>query len=1233
MAEEYDSNLQLALERVESLYEILLAPEVKHNTNLNQLVKNIQDTVKEIPSSAPEYDDGQALSQFANLATRFFSLLILLDDPKRTISKVKSEIKSLQRNLAADGYVASWVQKTNKSLARDFGKKIKELLVEVLEKMRESALYRAELDFIEFLEVEKIVFDGLLAKKTSVEELIKKYTTSIRFDLKTVEKFAKENEARKQFERLQDLVDASPNDANLKASLALASKEYSKVLENRSKDIDKARELLEAAQRIGNWDEVRAQANLILFHLKDDEYAQSIKAEADAHQASIAKAKKGEVEVLRLIAEGKISEAERTLQNFLHPIPEPCFDLKVNELFILRDFLSSFQVKWDDLLQYVDQNEYTQVLSISQVLLEGQENHLPLSIRELLEKKMVEWRGAENAFIEAGKLEQGELAELRSEFKKSKQWNALYAVRQKVLELGGRVRSFQIVQEVEKLKQQIENALDSALAEEVESIVLKTGKNFQSTARTLDVVIPLLGDGKLDVKEEGIDVVRRFFTEAGRKRHQVVIENLQKGLEGYSVTSNDWLEQAQRALDEGRLTQASRYAEKADKIGKDKDRKAQTIIRDVQSQQDTLTQIRQIAAINVTDAKTKLADFISKHDRHTDAKRLERELEFNAVDDVWSRALVDRELQKQKDLVNSAILLAPNLELRKFWQDKKVELLNIQEDYNNAQHFRLEGKLSKAVSLLEKVKKFDKRADAQIDEINHLSLQMDEASQSIKDEKYDLGIRFFEEIKKQISLPEVHEKELRKAYFEYHQKEAKDSLQLYDLDAVVRNLEIALRYSPKQNIKVIKQNLENYRSLLHEVKDWEKKVRSFLDQGAELEVKRNLDAAKGRYGDAFAIQLGKQAEGFIEKIYPALRTELIDSTDRVDRLIELKKKIDNLDNDTDDPETQLKIYNQYLELSISVVPEYKKQADKLDAILTERRKYKSEFEIIRTKLESDDIEQLGQAFKRIEELEKEIINAGDSYLTSEYAKLSREAHKTRTTFKEYKGLIDEAQRLISEAQYQPAMAVLQRAENVRNTPEVQGLKSEIASSIERQLVIADQFKLVENRMQEGDWRGANEILIQIAAIGPSDTSQKAQLANLRDRVSEEIEKSDALKRHFEIMRGLLSRFDYEESDKQLGVARERFGNRLEFIEIEREIEQVRQNCIRLDDLLRRANEAYARNRLKESEALYTEARLIPNADEIIKIKGWHTIRTGDSVKNNDAQSESFWDKIKKNLGS
>ncbi len=1231
MAEEYDTNLQLALERVESLYEILLAPEVKHTANLNQLVKNIQDTVTEIPNSAPEYDDGQALSQFANLATRFFSLFILLDDPKRT--KVKSELRSLQTRLDAGGYVLSWIQEATNDIAQNLKEKVKRLLIEVLEKLSEYALYQPALDFIQFLESKNIVFEELIIKKTKFVDLIHKFKTSLFFNINTVGKLERESEVRKQLERVQDLVDASPDDPNIKALLAKASKDYNKILENKSKDVDKAHELLEAAQRVGNWDDVRDQANLILFYINDDEDAQAIKAEADAHQASIAKAKKGEIEILRLIAEGKISEADRTLQKLLHPIPEPCSDIKINELFLLRDFLSSFQVKWDDLLQYVDQNEYSPALLKSQALLDDQENRLPLPIRDLLEKKVVEWRSGEKAFVEAGKLEQGELVELRSEFKKAKQWNALYAVRQKVLVLSGRVRNLQIVQDAEKLQQQIENALDSALAEEVEIIVLKTGKNFQSTARTLDVVTPLLGDGKLDVKEEGIDGVRRFFTEAGRKRHQVVIENLQKGLEEYSVTSNDWLEQAQRALDDGRLTQASRYAEKAGKIGKDKERKAQTIIRDVQSQQDTLTQIRQIAAISVTDAKTKLADFISKHDRHTDAKRLERELEFNAVDDVWSRALTDRELQKQKDLVNSAILLAPNLELRKFWQDKKVELLNIQEDYNNAQHFRLEGKLSKAVSLLERVKKFDKRADAQIDEINHLILQMDEASQAIKDEKYDLGIRFFEEIKKQISLPDVHEKELRKAYFEYHQKEAKDSLQIYDLDAVVRNLEIALRYSPKQNIKAIKIDLENYRSLLFEVKDWEKKVRSFLNQGAELEVKRSLDAAKGRYGDAFAIQLGKQAEGFIEKIYPALRTELIDSTDRVDRLIELKKRIDNLDSDTDDPEAQLKMYNQYLELSMSVVPEYKKQADKLDSILKERRKYKSEFEIIRTKLESDDIEQLGQAFKRIEELEKEIINAGDSYLTSEYAKLSREAHKTRTTFKEYKGFIDEAQRLISEAQYQPAMAVLQRAENVRNTPEVQGLKSEIASSIERQLVIADQFKLVENRMQEGDWRGANEILIQIAAIGPSDTSQKAQLASLRDRVSEEIEKSDALKRHFEIMLGLLSRFDYEESDKQLGIARERFGNRLEFIEIEREIEQVRQNCIRLDDLLRRANEAYARNRLRESETLYNEARLIPNADEIIKIKGWHTIRTGDSVKNNDAQSESFWNKIKKNLGS
>ena len=601
-----------------------------------------------------------------------------------------------------------------------------------------------------------------------------------------------------------------------------------------------------------------------------------------------------------------------------------------------------------------------------------------------------------------------------------------------------------------------------------------------------------------------------------------------------------------------------------------------------------------------------------KNFNHDQAKKSESEIHqtsqlanepiLEIINEKLEQALLDRDLDEQYKFVNMAISVAWIPEDKKRLRERKNQIQKHQETYNNIQILRMNGKLAKALMFLRKTEKYDKRADKEIVELEEYLIGLEEASKAVAEKKYNEAMLLYEQIKKLITLPGEHEKTLRKACFESYQIEAKNSLQLYDLAGAIRNYETALRHSPKQNIKAIKNELYVFHALWGEVQDWEKTVRRILDQGAELEGKRNLDAANGRYRDAFAVRLSKDAERFVEKIYPTLHTELIDSMNRVDKLIYLREKIDKIDSENDDPENQLKIYNQYLELSIFIIPEYMKQAKKLEVTLNERRKYMGEFEIIRMKLESDDIEQLEQAFQRFADMEREIVNAGDTYLTGEFSKLSREMYNSYSKFKEYSGLIDEAQRLISEGQYQPAMSVVQRAENVRNTPETQGLKSEIASSIERKLVIADQFKIIENRMQEEDWKGANDILIQIAAIGPRHPEQRDQLANLRDHVSAEIERSDMLKRHFEIMRGLLNRFDYEEAENQLHIARERCGNRLEFIEIEEEIGQVRQNCVRLDDLLQRANEAYARNRLKESESLYYEARLISNSDEIMRIK-------------------------------
>ncbi len=1217
MADEHGAQIQLAQKRLNSLYDYLLRPAAKDEQAINQLVKNIEDAVREIPLSSGFYQDGEALRHFGMFAPGFFALLVAIDGNDR--ARTKSALDKLRREitLVSNGDTAKWLSQPLKELSgtcTDVRAKTETLVDDVLDKLRVKVFYDDELRLIELLQT-KTAFDALQDRKNEVTDLVQKYKVSTRFSEVQIEKVAKEQETLQQLERVTALLNASPGNPALEALHAKALKDHSSVLAAITKELDKARESLAIAQRRGDWDDVRAQANQILLYREGDMEAQTAKAEADAHQKSIQEAKGQESVILQMISEGKIAQAYEALKKTLDPIPAGGVDGKINELFALKDTLTSFQIQWQDMVTYTQQNEFGLAAARAKTLLDSGQNPLPASVRELLEKKINEWKLGQKELQDAEKSDQTVLAVLRAELEQAADWNALYVVRQKTLALAQKLRTASAQEEMERLQARVEEALDQALAVEVKQLAANAPHSFEAATRMITELEALIPDAQALSKESEKKAMRRFFTQAGRDLHRVVIEEVQRNLENYQATSNDWVGEAQRLLKGGYLAQALRFAQKAERTGRAP--KSKDVIRDIRMQQDALDDIRQLAGGNVDDAREKLEVFLQQHEYHAEAKQLAKQLDFVSVDWQWEAALNERDAQRQKELASAALLLASNASDRDAWRKRRQEVLERQELYIKGQHLRRQGNLKEAVDGLNALKSFDARADEQVEEIDALITEIKNASQAFQDQKYELAIQLFENLKKQISLSEERQTELNRAYFEFHHKAAEDAVQIYDLEEAVRHYEQASRHAPTQtSARQIQKELDKNRSLLREVQDWQKKVTEYLKQGADFEMKGNLDAAKGRYSDAFALKLSASANDYTGKLYPALRADLIEALDRVAQLIPLKAKITEMDSREDvDAQERLNAYSLYLQLSVTSVQEYKDRASALESALKSRNTFRSEFEIIRTKLGSGDVEQLGQAFQRIAELEKLVIETGDFQLNNDYNKLSRDAYQARQEFGQYQKSIEEANRLINEAKYEPALAVLRRAEAQKKTPQVEALLNEVTSSIQRQQAIAEQFKQVEAQVQDGNWKEAGEILSQVKAAVPSDPDQKAQLETLRQKITGEIEKADALRRHLETIHGLLKRFDYAESDKQLGIAREKFGNRLEFIDIEHDIERIRQDCIRLHDLLTRANEAFIRNKLNESQNLYKEVILIPHAEEIIQVKGWQTLRKGnDSIE-------------------
>lgn len=1234
MADE-QNDLRQAQEQLKILYDQLLRTAAKDEQVIGDTVKRMALSVEKISPSSSFYEDAEALRHFGMFAPALFALLVAIggNDNAKTQSALERlliEIESVSGN-----ETAKWLRQPSKELngmRADVRRKTETLIGNVMDKLRFKASYAAELKLIEWLE-NRASFAMLENRKKTLLELLEKYRVSIRFREVQIEKKAKENETLIQLERARDLLEASPDSAELQALHAKAQKDYNSARAVVANELNKARDSLAIAQRSGNWDEAREQANQILLYRDNDIEAQAAKAQADAYQENIKRAKEQETAILQMISAGKIIEAFQSLKKILENIPVVSTDERINALYTLKDTLTYFQVQWQDLLSYTEQSAFDLAAAKAKSLLDDSQNPLPQSIRELLEKKIHEWKSGQKELQDAEKADQAALTALRAELTQATDWNSLYVIRQKMLVLEPQTPSG--VDELDKFQVQVEEALDNALAQEVKQITAKAPRNFDAAARMIVELESLFPDSQTSSEtpsneNEEVKQARRFFTQAGRDLHQIVIEDVRHNLENYQATTNEWLEEAQRSLKNGYLAQALKFAQRAEKTGRAP--KARDVIRDIRIQQDMLDIIRQQAAANIEEARKKLESFQQQHEHHNDANRLAKELDFLSVDEKWRQALIERNAQSQKEVVDSALLLASNTSDRDAWRKRREEVLKREELYINAQHLRRQGDLKGAVNCLNEIKSFDTRAGDQIEDINALITEMNEASQAFRDEKYSLAIQLFENIKKQTTLSEGYQKELNRAYFETYRKEAEDAIQLYALEDAVRHYEQASRYAPTQtSAKQIHKELDKNRILLHEIQDWQKKVKSYLDQGNEFELKGNLDAAQSRYSDAFALKLSTIANDYASKLYPALRNDLVEASKRVGDLIPLKGKIAAMDGRKDtDLQEQVSMYKAYLQLSITPIKEYQERLNELETSLQNRNRLRSEFEIIRTKLDSPDVQQLKEAFDRITQLEKPVIESGDPYLDEEYKKLSRDAYTSRAGFFQYQGLVDQAKNLLIQGEYQPALDTLQRAEAQKKTPEVEGLINQVQSAITRQLAIADQFQLVESRIQEGDWKGANEILIQIAAAGPSDSDQKARLEILRQRVTEEIEKADALRRHIETINGLLKHFDYVEADKQLSIAKERFGNRLEFVELEREIERVRQICIRLKDVLVRANEAFERNKLSESDRLYREVQDIENAEEIIRIKGWQTLRT-DSTESGQ-QPGGFLGGLKKFIG-
>lgn len=224
-------------------------------------------------------------------------------------------------------------------------------------------------------------------------KFINTYQTSLRFNEEQIGEHVKEEEAGNQIERLEELLKHSPSNPELIILFEKAQKTYNQVKARIEIKIATYRELMSNAQRGRHWEDVREQANLILFYRADDVDAKSAKAEADYQQNLIKRLRDVSAEVQKSVRNGSVLEALRRLNGVLQPIIYPNPYEIVREMTELRDSLRWLLPHWKTVIELVEnQQDYSLALDTLNDILEKIDKPIPTVVASLLAQKKQELR-------------------------------------------------------------------------------------------------------------------------------------------------------------------------------------------------------------------------------------------------------------------------------------------------------------------------------------------------------------------------------------------------------------------------------------------------------------------------------------------------------------------------------------------------------------------------------------------------------------------------------------------------------------------------------------------------------------------------------------------------------------------------------------------------------------------------------------------------------------------------